>query len=800
MSCLCEIVVHPLPLAIPAGLTHIPRQIAAFPQFRRAMLHAVGSARHAGALSAWSADGQHDLGVMLLEMWAYVCDVLAFYDEVRAHECYLRTARLEESVHGLVDRLGYLPRPAVAATVELALLADGRTRLTVPAGTAFRSGAFGEEPPQVFELEAVVDIHPLRSRWNLERTRPKTVGAAGGPGSNPSKLLLEAARSAKWVKGDLALIQPQPAVSTGWRPRTVTGCEPKTDANGERWGELGFDASVPLGASLPLSELRLLRPTRSARLWSRTSASAVLEYASAGTKLVLDGVYRDLRPSDLVLVRCTRDGKRGVRWFRVDASEEVSLSVVVGNDGTHDVTASIPATRITLDADLDDSGRGASADWDPEDAGWLDVHYGLQEAGRLGAPAQPTLAPSAPLVLEAAAEPVDDTQSSRFVLQDLDGRSAAGHGALDFATRTLGDTSFDAARTTLTFPVSAYGNVVRATRGETVRDELLGSGDGSQANQQFTLKKAPLTYLPSTSAATGIVSTLRVWVAGRAWREVPSFYGMLPEDEVFVVRLSPEGVATLHFGDGILGARLPTGVDNVVATYRKGAGAAAPPPGSIAQIERAAPRLRSVKQPLPAYGGADAEPADQIREGAPRQALTLGRAVSTTDVGAFAAAVTGVRAVEVRWSWDKYVQRPVIKVWVVGDGDLAAVVRARLAAVTEENVPIAVAKATPRPVTLALALSYDPDYVPERVEADVVARLLAAKDGLLQVEQLGIGSPVYFSRLLAAIQAVPGVWSTSLTWTRGGSLVTSYGDDPKEGGYFDFSAGVMIDGKEYSGG
>ena len=37
-----------------------------------------------GELAAWRAREEGDLGVMLLEMWAYICDDLSFYDELIA--------------------------------------------------------------------------------------------------------------------------------------------------------------------------------------------------------------------------------------------------------------------------------------------------------------------------------------------------------------------------------------------------------------------------------------------------------------------------------------------------------------------------------------------------------------------------------------------------------------------------------------------------------------------------------------------------------------------------------------------
>ena len=93
-----------------------------FAEHRRAML---ASLRQHDSLRGWRARDKDDLGVMLLEMWAYVCDVLSFYDETIAHECYVGSARLRPSLRKLVGLLGHRPRPAVAAMADLAVLAEG---------------------------------------------------------------------------------------------------------------------------------------------------------------------------------------------------------------------------------------------------------------------------------------------------------------------------------------------------------------------------------------------------------------------------------------------------------------------------------------------------------------------------------------------------------------------------------------------------------------------------------------------------------------------------------------------------
>ncbi|HXJ75423.1 MAG TPA: hypothetical protein VNM37_21385, partial [Candidatus Dormibacteraeota bacterium] len=58
----------------------------------------------------------------------------------------------------------------------------------------------------------------------------------------------------------------------------------------------------------------------------------------------------------------------------------------------------------------------------------------------------------------------------------------------------------------------AYGNVTKATHGETVPAEILGNGDAGTPFQQFRLAKPPLTYVPKPGAPNGADSTLELRV------------------------------------------------------------------------------------------------------------------------------------------------------------------------------------------------------------------------------------------------------------------------------------------------
>ena len=104
----------------------------------------------------WRTDGTGDLGVMIAEWFAYVADVIAYYNERIANESYLRTAVLPASVNNLIGVLGYRPRPAIGATGTLAaLISPGPSfgaPITLPKGLQFQSKPTPGLPPQIFEL------------------------------------------------------------------------------------------------------------------------------------------------------------------------------------------------------------------------------------------------------------------------------------------------------------------------------------------------------------------------------------------------------------------------------------------------------------------------------------------------------------------------------------------------------------------------------------------------------------------------------------------------------------------------
>ena len=194
-------------------------------------------------------------------------------------------------------------------------------------------------------------------------------------------------------------------------------------------------------------------------------------------------------------------------------------------------------------------------------------------------------------------------------------------------------------------------NVVTATQGETVHDEVLGSGDSS-AFQSFPLSKAPLTYAPAnhSDGTEAVQSTLDVIVNGVSWEEVPSLFESPAYAQVYACEQDVSGVTTVLFGDGFSGARAPSGQNNIHARYRKGLGTSGNlPAGSIAQLIDSLPGLRSVTNPLPSSGGTD--PArERTRSGpSPSSDQSFGRAVSVADYATLALGYPGVSKASAAW-------------------------------------------------------------------------------------------------------------------------------------------------------
>ena len=340
---------------------------------------------------------------------------------------------------------------------------------------------------------------------------------------------------------------------------------------------------------------------------------------------------------------------------------------------------------------------------------------------------------------------------------------------------------------TLTPPMNVLYGLMQVSRGKTVANEILGSGDATQADQEFVLKNSPLTYLLGASSISGqnYSSTLTVRVNGVAWKEVTSFYGQPANAWVFVTREDENNQTHVMFGDGINGARLPSGINNVVATYRFGSGAASPAAGSLTVILQPQPNLKAIHNPVAAGGGADPDPPDQIRRYAPHSVLTFGRAISADDYETIAAQAPGVARARSYFVFDAIQQRALVTLYVGDDPEAVIAAQTAVSLADDPNRPVAVKLATAVPVQLNLTLLVDPKYDVPTVTAGVTSALADPGTGLFGAS-IGIGETIYDSQIYEACLSVAGAVAVhGLEFIRFGLIFdTNEGHSPGVGGFF----------------
>ncbi len=796
--CHCDKFEHPSRININAGLSCIPRQITGFTEFRKAML---ASIRQHPALYHWIARGEDDFGIMLLEMWAYVSDVQSFYDEVIAHEIYLKTARLRPSLRKLVSLLGYVPRPAVAASVSLATLAEGRKPVVLPKGLAFRSSAFEDEAPQIFELDAKTTIHPNYNKWFLKAPQQDTLNSTGGSSTQSfSKLQINKDTSLK--KNDTVLVQI--GIDDDQTQGTVVFKISDTEGeNGKTYKQADFDPALSLTGNTNPADVQLLKASQTGALWKIDYVSGD-SYSISGSTIVLDGLYRTIKPGQYIILEM----EYKYRWFKVTDNKEVMMTLSTatttpGKDAdNNDIHVAVPAvkmpaTMLFTDENVNSYLRmvGGDSNWFYTDASKITLYYGFVSGGTVSVVDKTTVSISDKLAIKRPVEKSDDvTTPDKFLVEDKNENGFEVSGTLDHIKEEFNPDQGEGWESPLTMPVTIYGNVVTASRGETVNNEVLGSGNASLANQFFVLKKSPLTYTssPSSDNEQGVASTLKIYVNRVQWKEVPGFYGAEAMDQIYTVRQNDAGESIVMFGNGREGARLPSGIDNIVAAYRHGAGKAAPPAGSITQLVKPAKGLKSVKGLIAAFGGDDAESSEGLRHYAPKSALLLGRTVSIDDMEAAATSASGVRSASVEWRWNGIKQRPVIQVWYIGDENIRNNISLKLHQLSDPTTPIAVDLAIPIPITILIDVEIDERFIKEDVLNKIRTLLTNSETGILAPEKTGIGKPLFRSRVFEVVLSVEGTLSVrdisfKFLWFRW--PWTSHAFTSPAGTYFDFERG-----------
>ena len=755
-GCACDHPDYPPCDPIPAGLSALPPQALGFPQIREALLDAVG---RRGDLSGWTAREGDDLGVMLLESWAYVLDIVHFYNRRHQARGFLSTAPDVRALQRIVALIGYRPRPATGGSVTVAAIAGAKGPALLPAGLQVRSQSVPGIPAQVFEVKTDAVADPRTNEWRTAPRRPANYAgvvafAPGAPGL---------------AVGQVVAITVGGAATAAAR---VAGFAGQKMLDGRQYRVATFDPPPPAGVSGPLAQIAVFGMAQWATPTTFTPSPAPSPAPAASrTEWILDSVYPQIAAGDLVVVE-TPGGTLAAQKL----TGATSADIEIGTSG-HSVIGK--ATKITLTTAAEVRR----------------VHFRATPAGALINPADQSIAVAdldgATLALETPVAALAGAAApDQLLLGDTGDAGALFGGAIveqgmGAATAQLG-TVADAAATRLALPATVRGNLVELTRGQTVANEVLGSADASKPFQRFRLARKPLTYFPDPAHAGTLRPELEVRVNGLLWSRVDSFLGAPRGQQVYVVRHTPDGDAEIVFGDTV---RPPSGVRNVTARYRYGAGALSPPPGKLTQLVGKVPNLARLIAPLAVRGGSDAEALDTIRRAAPGSTLASDRAVSLADYTALVGGYPGVIAASVDWAWVPGVQRAGIRAWIVCDGgDVSIALAAALGGAGDPLTSVTVTAASAVTRHLVVDLAIDPVFVASDVATSVRQALTDPVSGLLSPRRMGIGGAVFRSRIAAATGAIPGVAAIRAITVDGADMPAAIQAD--QGKYYAFDVVV----------
>ncbi|MFI6289870.1 baseplate J/gp47 family protein [Streptomyces sp. NPDC051018] len=113
-------------------------------------------------LPEWTDQSENDLGVLLIELFAYAADVTLYYQTRIAANLLPETSDEPEALLQLLRLIGYEPLPPAPASVDLEIAFEETAGLplTVPARTAFTLAQPGRRP-LTFETPADVEITTL---------------------------------------------------------------------------------------------------------------------------------------------------------------------------------------------------------------------------------------------------------------------------------------------------------------------------------------------------------------------------------------------------------------------------------------------------------------------------------------------------------------------------------------------------------------------------------------------------------------------------------------------------------------
>lgn len=351
----------------------------------------------------------------------------------------------------------------------------------------------------------------------------------------------------------------------------------------------------------------------------------------------------------------------------------------------------------------------------------------------------------------------------------------------------------------------AHGNVLLADHGCTYEDELFPAAvsekgryrpvlrrkdisfgvpydheEGKKTSASSIIRQDPRGALPSVWLVEDVedaeVEDADVWIARR---------DLLNSDRFaleFVVEAEDDGIAHLRFGDDILGKK-PIPGSEFKAFYRAGNGldgnVGAEAIAHVALLgQRCSSIIDRVWNPLPAQGGTDPEPTEDVRLYAPQAFRRQERAVTESDYEEVAQRHPDVQKAmaSLRWTGSWYTM--FITVDRRGGREVDSKFEREILDFFEQFRLAGHDIEIEGPRFVSLDIAFRVRIAPDRLRGDVLQMLLATfsnqslpdgRRGIFHPDNFTFGQAVYLSRLVAAAMQVPGViWIEAVRFCRWG--------------------------------
>ncbi len=777
----------------PRGEPILRRRSGEFFGFLRDLIATVERADFDGTQlgARWDVEGD-PAGTLLARLWAAVAEGVAAQTELTAGEAYLATAQDWTDLRRLAALVGYRPRPRIAAQGWIVALLDRGVDPLVPAGTQVQAPGTPARAAQKYET---VSDTQLRGEWDsLTATWVPTPAVPDGrqlrflgePGFRAGDDVLfvdekppdppSPAPVGEWYAFWYLLtwwyrLPFAPPATSALSVATVTG---HTTELGTSLVEFDRDLDAVLHSiSEPYAAYRILATAAPAKRLEKivripadlSAATEVQDLSfttdraidSAAKFVVLDAILEDLSAGQLVAVVDWATGgcdivrvsaHRPVRWetapgtLRRVSRLEFEAAVPALQDASNEKTIYVLDRRVVA------------------------RHYVFPEIRPAGTP-QLRLYPrptEPPEHIAVALGPTDRPLWHVFACSAAATQESPAPVG-DVPTGLIVDLA-DRAPDVDALQAAASGNLVRIRQGAT-RQAALGSGNAASVRQRMTTPDAPIAY--DVDDAGMLVPTMVLRADGAHWEEVASLYAA-GSGQVFATRLESDGAVSVEFGDGEQGAQLPTGRNNVTASYRVGGGTAGEvEAGAIDTLLGSVRGVKKVSGADPTSGGADQDDERRLRQLAPSRARAFDRAVSIEDLADLSLSYPGVSHAAA-WGGTgppgcacggSGLHLAFIRTGSDGPraplGPEVTALAGFLDARRDATMPLCVCAGVVTQLTgLAAVLAVDPRRDPVTVAAAARDALLDP-DGVLAPLQRLLGQPLDRSDAYAVLQAVTGV-------------------------------------------